>query len=78
MPVFCTLNVSPLCTLRLQGFTWSHPAGSIDFVVPKGSGYIAHPAVTDNCIQLGPVSGLPLPWRGSRASTHKGMHTRCK
>jgi hypothetical protein len=30
-------------------------------VVPKGSGYIAHPAVTDNCIQLGPVSGLPEP-----------------
>jgi len=37
------------------------PAGAIDFVVPKGSGYIAHPAVTDNCMQLGPVSGLQQP-----------------
>ncbi len=23
----------------------------------KGSGYIAHPAVTDNCMQLGPMTG---------------------
>jgi hypothetical protein len=24
----------------------------------KGSGYTAHPAVTDNCMQLGPMTGL--------------------
>ena len=23
----------------------------------KGSGYVAHPAVTDNCMQLGPMTG---------------------
>lgn len=23
----------------------------------KGSGYVAHPAVTDNCMQLGPITG---------------------
>ena len=32
-------------------------AGEIDFCKAKGSGYVAHPAVTDNTIQLGPISG---------------------
>ena len=24
----------------------------------KGSGYVAHPAITDNCMQLGPITAL--------------------
>lgn len=34
-----------------------HLTGAIDFCKAKGSGYVAHPAVTDNTIQLGPISG---------------------
>lgn len=34
-------------------------------MLSKGSGYIAHPAVTDNCMQLGPLSGLPPPGKAS-------------
>ena len=30
---------------------------SLDTTV-KGSGYIAHPAVTDNCMQLGPITAI--------------------
>lgn len=33
----------------------------------KGSGYVAHPAVTDNCMQLGPMTGA-LEAAGSSAA----------
>ena len=51
------------------------PTGAIDFEVPKGSGYIAHPAVTDNCMQLGPVSGLAQLGPGS--ADDNAAATRC-
>ena len=59
---------------RIAACSLCYPAGTIDFVVPKGSGYIAHPAVADNCIQLGPVSGLPAPGEAAEPQVTRYAH----